>query len=284
MRQLVLLGLNRVDPMEPLLRRPKPLELPQQMEIEPQLSHDSTDIEPLYGNHDPKQRRRKAKWTLLQPPVQPPAQSNPPSNKLPECLKPLPPIKPPPPPQPRELQNRPNTKGRNTKKAIFKVSFVEPQKIQPVEQQPMEQQALENQEDQHQAADIKWNTVNKPTRKWVRKKGLSTASKPGEAVSNGVDSASILNSIDVKGMPPVDHNPLEPPKHQTSIQATAKKERRKQQQDVAAQLEREVAAQLEREAQLEDHVTRTFKDSESVEELVQGRNLRPRRAHGLENT
>ena len=91
----------------------------------------------------------------------------------------------------------------------------------------MEQQALENQEDQHQAADIKWNTVNKPTRKWVRKKGLSTASKPGEAVSNGVDSASILNSIDVKGMPPVDHNPLEPPKHQTSIQATAKKERRK---------------------------------------------------------
>ena len=176
MRQQVLLGLNRVDPMKPLLRKPKPLELPQQVEIEPQLSHDSTDIEPLYGNHDPKQRRRKAKWTLLQPPAQPPAQSNPPSNKLPECLKPLPPIKPPPPPQPRELQNRPNTKGRNTKKATFKVSFVEPQKTQPVEQQPMEQQALESQEDQHQAADIRWNTVNKPTRKWVRKKkGLSTA-------------------------------------------------------------------------------------------------------------
>ena len=85
-------------------------------------------------------------------------------------------------------------------------------------------------------------------------------------------------------MLPVDHNPLEPPKHQTSIKATAKKERRKQQQDVASQLEREVAAQLEREAQLEDRVTSIFKDSESVEELVQGRNLRPRRAHRLENT
>ena len=76
-------------------------------------------------------------------------------------------------------------------------------------------------------ADIRWNIVNKPTRKWVRKKGLNTASKPGEAISNGSASASSLNSVDIKGMLPVDYNPLEPSKHQTSIQATAKKERRK---------------------------------------------------------
>ena len=81
-------------------------------------------------------------------------------------------------------------------------------------------------------------------------------------------------------MPSVDHNPLEPPKHQTSIQATAKKERRKQQQDIAAQLEREAAAQLEREAQLVTCIL----DSESVKEPVQGRNLRSRKAHRLENT
>jgi hypothetical protein len=142
MRQQVLLGLNRVDPTEPLLSEPKLPELPERMKIGPQLPHDLVDLEPLHSNHDPKQRRRRrAKWDLLQPP----AQSKPPSDKPP--LKPLPPVEPPPPPQPRELQNRPNTKGRNTKKATFKVSFVEPQIGQRQEQQRQEQRAPDGQED-----------------------------------------------------------------------------------------------------------------------------------------
>jgi hypothetical protein len=35
MRQQVLLGLNRVDPAEPLLRKPQELELPERMRIGP---------------------------------------------------------------------------------------------------------------------------------------------------------------------------------------------------------------------------------------------------------
>jgi hypothetical protein len=70
MRQQALLGLNRVDPMEPFLRIPKPLELPERMKIGPQLPHNLIDLEPLHGDHDPKQRRRyRAKWALLQPPI-----------------------------------------------------------------------------------------------------------------------------------------------------------------------------------------------------------------------
>jgi len=263
MRQQVLLGLNRVDPMEPLLSKPKLPELPERMKIGPQLPHDLIDLEPLHGNHNPKQRRRRrAKWALLQPP----AQSKPPSDKPP--LKPLPPVEPPPPPQPLELQNRPNTKGRNTKKATFKVSFVEPQIGQRQEQQWQEQQwqeqrAPDRQEDQHQAADIRWRTVNQTIRKWVRKKDPTTASR--EAVGNGIASTGNLIDVDVRGRslePPVDRPP-EPLKHQTSIQTIDKKAGRRQQQEVTAQPENLI---------------------ESVEEPVRGRNLRSRRARNLKNT
>jgi hypothetical protein len=258
MRQQVLLGLNRVDLMEPLLSKPKLPELPERMKIGPQLPHGLIDLEPLHGDHDPKQRRRRrAKWALLQPPTQ----SKPPSDKPP--LKPLPPVEPPPPPQPRELQNRPNTKGRNTKNATFKVSFVEPQIEQRQEQQRQEQRAPDRQEDQHQAADIRWRTVNQTTRKWVRKKDPTTTSR--EAIGNGTASNSSLIDVDVRGRslePPVDR-PLEPLKHQTSIQIIDKNARRRQQREVAAQPEDLI---------------------ESVEEPVRGRNLRSRRARNLENT
>ena len=94
MRQQVLLGLGRVDPMEPLLRKPKPPELPEQTETGPQ-PYELLDPEPLHSDHDPKQhRRRQAKWALLRPP----AQLNPPSKKLP--IKALLPVNPPPPPLP----------------------------------------------------------------------------------------------------------------------------------------------------------------------------------------
>ena len=61
--------------------------------------------------------------------------------------------------------------------------------------------------------DIRWNIVNKPTRKWIRKKDLGTVSKPSEVVSNSYTFTSSLNSVNIKGMPPVDYNSLEPPKH-----------------------------------------------------------------------
>ena len=43
--------------MEPLLSKPKLPELLERMKIGPQLPHDLIDLEPLHGNHDPKQRR-----------------------------------------------------------------------------------------------------------------------------------------------------------------------------------------------------------------------------------
>ena len=59
MRQQVLLDLNRVDPTEPLLSKPKLPELPERIKIGPQLPHDLVDLEPLHSNYDPKQRRRR---------------------------------------------------------------------------------------------------------------------------------------------------------------------------------------------------------------------------------
>jgi hypothetical protein len=52
-------------------------------------------------------------------------------------------VDPPPPPQPWLIQNRPNTKGRNSKKPAFKVSFVEPQIGQQQGQQQEQQQEEE---------------------------------------------------------------------------------------------------------------------------------------------
>ena len=102
------------------------------------------------------------------------------------------------------------------KKGTFKVSFVEPQIGQPQEQQLQEQRASNREEDQHQAADIRWHTVNQPKRKWERKKeGLTTTS------NDAVASASAGNSIDITGRslePPVN-----PPNHQTSLQPIVKK-------------------------------------------------------------
>ena len=97
MRQQVLLGLNRVDPNEPLLRKPQqPPELPTYMQVGPHLPHDLIDIEPLPPCQDPKQqRRRRQKWVLAEPSVALPSTS---SYKAP--LKPLPPVEPPLPPQP----------------------------------------------------------------------------------------------------------------------------------------------------------------------------------------
>ena len=180
MRQQVLLSLNRADPNKPLLKKPQPVELPQLMQIGPHLPHKLIDLEPLHHDHDPKlRRRRRPKWEVLES-TKPKASSNKP-------LKPLPPIKPPP--QPRSIQNRPNTKARNWKKAEFKVSFVEPQTGQQQQEQQQEQrqeqrqeqQALNGQQDQYQAADIRWRTVNQPKRKWVRKDNFTTSNK---AVNN----------------------------------------------------------------------------------------------------
>lgn len=70
MRQQVLLGLNRVNPTEPLLRKPQEPELPERMRIGPQLPNKLLDLELLYNNPEPKQRRRRrAKWALNQPPT-----------------------------------------------------------------------------------------------------------------------------------------------------------------------------------------------------------------------
>ena len=76
------------------------------------------------------------------------------------------------------------------KKEIFKVSFVESQIGQPQEQQLQEQWASNREEDQHQAADIRWHTVNQPKRKWEwKKEGLTTTS------NDVIASASAGNSI-----------------------------------------------------------------------------------------
>ena len=85
--------------------------------------------------------------------------------------------------------------------------------------------------------DIRWRTVNQTTRKWVRKKDPTTASR--EAVGNGTASTGSSIDIDVRGRslePPVDR-PLEPLKHQTSIYTINKKAGRRQQREVAAQPE-----------------------------------------------
>ena len=59
MRQQVLLVLNQVDPVEPLLRKPQEPELPERMRIGPQLPNKLLDLEPLYNDYEPKQRRRR---------------------------------------------------------------------------------------------------------------------------------------------------------------------------------------------------------------------------------
>jgi hypothetical protein len=50
----VLLGLNRVNLIEPLLSKPKPLELLERIKIEPLLPHDLLDLEPLHSDYDLK--------------------------------------------------------------------------------------------------------------------------------------------------------------------------------------------------------------------------------------
>ena len=58
MRQQVHLGLNRVNPVEPLLRKPQEPELPERMRIGPELPNELLDPEPLYGDPKPRQCRR----------------------------------------------------------------------------------------------------------------------------------------------------------------------------------------------------------------------------------
>ena len=219
------MSLNRLDSTEPLLSKPQEPELPERMKIGPQLPNQLLDLEPLYGDHKPKQRRRhRAKWTLHQPP----AQSKPSFEKPPlKPLLPKPPLPsppPPPPPQPRELQNRPNTKGRNTKKVEFNVSFIEPQIGQP-------------QENQEQAANVKWRTINQSTRKWVRQKG-STATSTKALDNYGASTSGLINKgISIK--PPADRciEPPEPLQHQKSIQTIAKRSGRRQRREVNPQPE-----------------------------------------------
>jgi len=135
MQKQVLLRLNHVDPNEPPLRKPLPPELPQRMQMGPHLPNALIDIEPLLYIYTPKLRRRqRATWQTAKPPNQPLAASKPPP------LKPLPPINPPLPPI---RQNRPDIKGRNSKKAEFKVSFVEPQYQQQQQQQQQEEEEEE---------------------------------------------------------------------------------------------------------------------------------------------
>ena len=90
------------------------------------------------------------------------------------------------------IQNRPDTKGRNLKKAAFKVSFTEPLVQQQPEQQPEQQLEQRQEEVQHYKADIRWNTINQPTRKWARKD--STTASSG-AVDTGLQ-INQLNSIE----------------------------------------------------------------------------------------
>ena len=87
----MLLSLNQVNPAEPLISKPKELELLECMKIGLQLPNQLLDLEPLDSNHNPKQRRQyQVKWVLYQP-----TQSKRPSKKPP--LKPPPPIEPPSP-------------------------------------------------------------------------------------------------------------------------------------------------------------------------------------------
>ena len=72
-------------------------------------------------------------------------------------------------------------KGRNLKKAEFKVSFVEPQ----YQQQQQEEEGV-----QHHKVDIRWNTINQPKRKWIRK---DSSPASGEAVDS--DSGTINGAL-----------------------------------------------------------------------------------------
>ena len=94
------------------------------MQIGPHLPNTLIDIEPQLNIHTPKLRRRQR---TAKPSTQPSATSRP------HPLRPLPPVNPPLPPI---QQDRPDTKGRNSKKAEFKVSFVESQ----YQQQPQQLQ------------------------------------------------------------------------------------------------------------------------------------------------
>ena len=165
-------------------------------------------------------------------------------------------------------QNRPNTKGRNTKKAMFKVSFVEPQigqqqdrQQQDRQQQDRQQQGRQPQEDQREAVNIRWHTINQSTKKLVRQKGSTTAST--EPLDKGRASAG--SSIDREKLPPTDCStePLEPLQHQKSIQTNIKQSGRRQRREVESPPEELV---------------------ESVEKPVQGRIVRSRRARDVQNT
>jgi len=116
--------------------------------------------------------------------------------------------------------------------------------------------------------NIRWHTINQSTRKLVRLKKDSTAAS-AEAVGNDRASASSLVDRKRSIEPPTDRRvePLEPPKHQTSIQTIAKKAGRRQRREVASQPE-DLIGPVE----------------EPVEELVQGRIIRSRKARNLKNT
>jgi hypothetical protein len=92
---------------------PKPPEVPLRMQMGPHLPNALLDIEPQLNIHTLKLRRRQR---TAKPPTQLSATSRPPPPK------PLPPVNPPP---LLVQQDQPDTKGRNSKKAKFKVSFVE---------------------------------------------------------------------------------------------------------------------------------------------------------------
>jgi hypothetical protein len=172
MQQQVLLRLNRVDSNEPLLMTPQPPELPLRMQIGPHLPNALIDIEPQLNIHTPKLRRRQR---TAKPSTQPSATSRPPP------LRPLPLVNPPLPPI---QQDRPDTKGRNSKKAEFKVSFVESQ----YQQQPQQLQ----QEGQHYKTEIRWNTINQPKRKWTRKNSSPTADETVDLDGGTIDSIPSL--------------------------------------------------------------------------------------------
>ena len=61
------------------------------------------------------------------------------------------------------------------KKAVFKISFIEPQIKQQQEQQQEQQQGQQQEEEHQKDINIRWNTINNLKRKWVRKKDSTTA-------------------------------------------------------------------------------------------------------------
>ena len=100
---------------------------------------------------------------------------------------------------------------------MFKVSFVEPQigQQQDRQQQDRQQQGRQPQEDQREAVNIRWYTINQSIKKLVRKKDSTAAST--EPPDKGGASAS--SSIDREKLSPTDCStePLEPLQHQKSI-------------------------------------------------------------------